>query len=302
MELRHLRYFVAVAEELNYRRAAARLHIAAPPLSVQIKNLEDEIGAPVFARRGRGIVLTVAGAALLDQARRVLTEADKSIALARRAAKGEIGQITIGHNVPAGFRVFPHVVPAFRKLWPDIHLTFHTLPIPQQLARLKREELDIGFVWLPIGKDGLDVVELLDEKLVAIVPDGHALAPTGRISLKDLSHEPLIIPSREADPILYAELEGAFARAGAVLNVAHELENSLSMLNFAAMGLGCCLLPDYASDVRQVGVVYKALKPPGLSKTLAIVKRQDAGDLAQCFFDFTVETMRRRQRRKRDAP
>src|SRR5579872_6599418 len=143
MELRHLRYFIAVAEELNYRRAAARLFIAAPPLSVQIKHLQQEIGVELFARRGRGIQLTEGGRAFLDQARKTLTSANRGIAVARQAANGEIGHLSIGYNAPAGFLVFPKVVPAFCRARPLVQVTFHALNMPQQLEGLRREELDL---------------------------------------------------------------------------------------------------------------------------------------------------------------
>lgn len=292
MELRHLRYFIAVAEEMSFRRAAERLHIAPPPLSVQIRKLEAEIGAQLFERVGRGIKLTQAGRVFLEQSRKTLTDARRGIALARQAAHGDIGSLAIGYNAPTGFRVFPRILPLFRKRWPNVHLTFHAHTIGRQLEGVLREELDIGFVWLPIPREGLDVAELVEEPLVAVLPANHRLASKATVSIRDLAQEPLVLLARTHDPETFREIEQLFRRAGVTMNVAYELENSLSMINFVAMGCGCSLLPEYTRAIRQDGVVHRPLKSPKLVKTLAVVKKRGRGDLAETFFKFIVEEFR----------
>jgi DNA-binding transcriptional LysR family regulator len=291
MELRHLRYFVAVAEELNYRRAAARLFIAAPPLSVQIKHLEQEIGVALFARQGRGIKLTEGGRAFLDQARKTLASANRGIALARQAANGEIGHLSIGYNAPAGFLVFPKVVPAFCRARPLVQITFHALNMPQQLEGLRREELDLGFVWLPVPSAEFDAHELVREPLMAVIPASHRLAKMAQISTKDLSGEPLILPSKLLHPDTYGEIEQRFVAAGATMNVVYELESGLSMINFVAMGIGCTLLPSYARSIRQPGVVFRPMKAPALIRTLAVIKLKGRSGLPEIFANFTSERL-----------
>ncbi len=291
MELRQLRYFVAVAEEMSLRRAAARLYIAAPPLSVQIRKLEAEVGAELFAREGRGIKLTKAGRVFLEQARKTLVDAARAMELARQAAHGAIGQLSIGYNAPTGFRVFPRVIPTFKKRWPEVRLTFHAHSIVQQLERLTREELDVGFVWLPVQADLFDVRELVRESLDVVLPIDHPLAGQDSISVKDLSGEPLILLSRVLDPETFRDIETLFRDAGARMNVAYELENSLSMINFVAMGCGCSMLPDYTRAIRQEGVVHRPLTPPNLVKTLAVIKRKDRGDIAEMFFHFVADSL-----------
>jgi DNA-binding transcriptional LysR family regulator len=288
VELRHLRYFVAVAEELNYRRAAARLNIAAPPLSVQISRLEAEIGADLFVREGRGIKLTDAGATFLGHARRTLLEANRGIEAARQTASGEMGEISIGHNMPAGFLVFPKVVPAFRRQWPKVRLTFHSLNIPQQLEGLRRGQLDVGVVWLPVPSDEFDVRQLMEEPIIAVLPADHPLASAPFVSVADLAREPLILLNRAMDEQTYQQIERMFADAGAAMNVAYQLENSLAMINFVAMGSGCSLLPAYVRSIRQEGVVFKDLRHAGMSKTLALIKLKGASALAEKFADFTA--------------
>lgn len=292
LELRHLKYFVAVAEELSFTRAARRLHIAQPPLSVQIRKLELEIGAPLFSREGRGIKLTEAGRVFLEQARNTLMHASRSLTLARQAADGEIGNLSIGYNNPAGFRVFPKIVPAFKKCWPRIHLTFHDMRIPQQIDKLRRDELDIGFVWLPVPTDEFEVEELLQEPLIAAIPATHRLVTAQNISMKDLSSEPLVILSRSLDAETFHQIKEMFARGQAVMNVIYELETLLSIINFVAMGSGCSILPDYARAIRPDGVVYKPLQR-NTTKTLAIIKKKESGVIAESFYRFTVDTLSR---------
>lgn len=288
MELRHLRYFVAVAEELSFSRAAERLHIAAPPLSVQIRQLETEIGADLLSREGRNIKLTEAGRVFLEQARKTLTDASRGIALARQAANGEIGHLWIGYNMPAEFRIFPRIIPQFNKKSPGVHLTFHDLKNPQILDALRRDELDVGIVWLPIDTDEFDVHELTQEPLVAVLPADHRLASASSVCVKDLSHEPLILPSRVLASLTFQQFEQLFQSAQATMNVAHELESSRSTIAFVAMGMGCSLLPDYVRALHMDGVVYKPLRPPNIVKTLAIVKKKRCSALVESFYQFTV--------------
>jgi DNA-binding transcriptional LysR family regulator len=294
LELRHLRYFVAVAEELNFARAAARLQIAPPALSVQIRKLEEEIGVELLARDGRGTKITEAGRAFLGQARKSIADAQLGASLARRAAHGEIGQLLIGYNTPTEFRVFPQVIPAFRKCAPNIHLSFHDLKTVQIIERLRRDELDLGFVWLPVPTAGFDVRELSRESMVAVIPAAHRLASASAVSIKDLVREPLITFRRELEPYTYHQIEELFLAAGATMNIAYELDSSPQMVNFVAMGEGCSILPDYVRSIRRNGVVYKTLRGRNVTKTLAVIKKSTRNDLAATLFEFVVEHMQER--------
>jgi len=244
----------------------------------------------LLERDGRGLRLTPAGRIFLEHARQLLHDAVRGVALARHAASGEVGNLEIGYNAPAEFRVFPHIVPAFKNKWPNIHLGFHSLNVSQQLNRLLRGELDIAFSWLPIPTDEFDVHELLKEPLIAVLPKNHALAAHATISVKELSGEPLISFPRLLFPDTYHQIEQLFLERGALMTVAHELESPLSVVNFVAMGVGCSLLPGYVRNIRHDGVIYKNLRRPNLVKSLAIVKRKGRGDLAETFYRFTTET------------
>jgi len=292
MELRHLRYFVAVAEEVNFRKAAERLHMATPPLSVQIRNLEREIGVELFSRAGRNIRITEAGRAFLHHARQTLAHANGGIAVARRAANGEIGHLSIGYNTPAEFRIIPKVVPAYRRKWPDVHLAFRRLENSQIIEALRRNELDVGFVCLPIPTGEFEAHELTHEPLVAVLPAEHPLATSPSVSIKDLLREPMILFPKVLDPESYNQIEQLFMRAGSAVNAVYELENSLSIINFVAMGIGCSILPDYARRIRIDGIVYKPLRPKNIVKILAIIKKKKStSEIADAFYGFTLDIL-----------
>jgi len=288
VELRHLRYFVALAEEMNFRRAAERLHIATPALSVQMRNLEAEVGTPLVVREGRGSQLTDAGRVFLERARQTLACAQQGIVAARRAANGEIGHIAIGHSTGAELRVFPKLMPEFRKRWPDVQLTFHELKLAQQLHDLRSREIDVGFIWSPQAIDEFDTHELTREPLVAALPSNHRLASAPSVSIKDLSHEPLVFIPRRLDPESYHQVEELFHRAHAVMNVIYELDSTLSLINFIAMQAGCSVLPQYTRLIPVKGVVFKPLRGIGGGKCLAIIKRKDTHGIAEIFFRFTA--------------
>ena len=291
VELRHLRYFVVLAEELNFTRAAARLYIAQPSLSVQIHQLEAEVGVELLSREGRNVRLTEAGAVFLAKARQTLAQVKASVTAARRAAKGEIGHLRIGYHPPAEFRIFSKIVPVFKAKWPDVHLTFHNMRVPQQLAALRRDELDLAFAYMPVSSEEFDVQELTQEPLVAVLPANHRLASAAIVSVKDLSDEPFVFIQRHHGPESYDEIEQLFLSVGATMNVAYELDNLLSIVDFVAMGAGCSLLPDYWRRMRYDGVVYKPLQPPTPIKILAVVKSKQSGELANLFYRVTVENL-----------
>lgn len=290
MELRHLRYFVAAAEELNFRRAAERLHIATPALSVQMQKLQEEIGADLFARAGRGIRLTEAGRIFLDQARRTIGEANRGVSLARQAASGEIGDLSIGHNGPAELLIIPHVAPAFKRKRPEVHLNFHSHRTPQQIERLRRGELDIAFVWQPVPQQDFDVHDLMQVPLVAALPANHRLARMKSLSIRDLANEPLMLFSRMQDLDSFNQIEQLFLQTGTPMNIVYEFDNLLSIVNFVAMGSGVSILPDYSRRILGE-VVYRPFSAPNIVKTLAIAKNKTSDALANQFFDFTLEQL-----------
>lgn len=291
MELRHLRSFVVLAEELNFTRAAVRLHMAQPALSVQMRRLEREIGSPLLYREGRGTKLTDAGRVFLQHARQTLADARLCVTSAQLAAHGEMGQLVIGYSTAAEFRAFPAIVPAFKAKWPNVHLSFRQLGVVQQIDGLRRDELDLAFTWLPISTEEFDVAPLIEEPFSVAVYERHPLASAPSVSIKALSRESLVLFARELNPELSYELEQLFLRVGAEMNVVYELDSVVSVLNFVAMQAGCSVIPDFLRLLSRPGVVFKSLTPPTLVKTLAVAKRKSRAGLAEAFYRFTIETL-----------
>src|SRR5881275_1522994 len=167
MELRHLRYFVAVAEELHFRRAAERLHMSQPPLSQQIRRLEDEVGATLFVRNQRRVELTAAGQAYLARARDILAAVEDAAREARRVQRGEVGRLDVGFVGSAMYSVVPELLRAFRERFPDVGLRLRELGTAEQLRRLEDGRLDVGFLRPPGGRPGLSIETVLREPVLA---------------------------------------------------------------------------------------------------------------------------------------
>jgi DNA-binding transcriptional LysR family regulator len=206
VELRHLRYFVTVADTLHFGRAAEQLHIAQPPLSQQVRRLEAELGVQLLQRTSRRVDLTDAGRLFLVEARRTLAQADRAARVAVRAQRGELGRLTIGYMASAELTVFPRVLPAFRKRYPDVDLVLQILAPREQFQRLRAGRLDVGFVRLPARDRRLAIVPVFREPLVAVLPEDHTLARQRTVSLRSLRDETFVLFPREHSPAYYDSL------------------------------------------------------------------------------------------------
>ena len=211
MELRHLRYFAAVAEELNFRKASERLRVAQPALSSQIKDLEYELGVRLLDRDTGGVRLTDAGAAFLDEVRLILAHAQRAVTIAQEAAKGRRGRLTVGYFAPIFMGIMPASLKAFRDKFPDVEVTLVELPIADQLTALEEGTIQIGFT---VAREaplppGLKNVEVARSPIRIVVGRGHRLARQSRISLADLQHEPLLC---------FTPKKGAVSVQGEIIN------------------------------------------------------------------------------------
>ena len=216
MELRHLRYFVAVAEELHFGRAAHRLHMAQQPLSRQIRNLEDELETPLFHRTQRTIRLTEAGEAFLPEAQKTLAQAEHAVAVAQRVGRGEAGRLQVGFTGPILNSVLPTVVRQVKCRFPDIHLALNRLQTNQQVKALLVGKLQIGLLHPPIDAPLLRQEVIYQEPLIAVIPDIHPLAQEAPepISVKTFAHEPFILFPRQVGPIWYDSIISFCQQAG----------------------------------------------------------------------------------------
>ncbi|HEY4278455.1 MAG TPA: LysR substrate-binding domain-containing protein [Conexibacter sp.] len=301
VELRHLRYFVAVAEELSFTRAAVRLHIAQPPLSTQIRRLEDALGVALFDRSRRSVSLTPAGSLLLDEARRVLVQVDQALAATVRAGTGEAGRLTIGFVPSASNAALPSHVRAFRTRYPAVELFLRELPPDDLVSALHAGSVDVSFLYLPLVDQELSSVTVLREPLVAVLPSDHPLAlgsdgadglagadriqggremgrETGAaggsdgpvLSVADLRDEPFILPARHRMPGLNARvLETCRAAGFEPRAVQKDVWLMQTVLGLVAAGLGVALVPESVSELHRTGVVFRPLADAGAPIELA---------------------------------
>jgi len=280
MELRHLRYFVAVAEERHVTRAAARLGIQQPPLSQQIRALETELELQLFRRKPRGVELTPAGEAFLAEARIVLERAEHAVLAARRAARGEAGRLGLGFTSSASFHpLVPRVIRDFRETSPLVALTLEEAGTGELVDGLRAERIDAAFVRSPIGAAAeLAVHSVLKEEMVAALPAGHPLAGAARTRLPLAALEPeiFILYRRPLGPGLYDAIIAACQRAGYSPRVGQEAPRMLATLSLVAAGLGVTLIPASMQRMGIEGVAYRPLaRNAGLIAPLNLAYRRD---------------------------
>jgi DNA-binding transcriptional LysR family regulator len=262
MELRHLRYFVAVAEELHFGRAAARLGMAQPPLSHQIRRLEEELGVTLLDRTKRRVELTAAGRTFLADARRVLGQAERAMRTAQQASRGEIGHLAIGFVPSADLDILPQVLSVWGARFPHVDLELRALTRCRQVDALRNGRIHVGFVFLPIDDEGLTVEPIQRQPLVAALPERHPLARHPRVRVADLQGEALISFSSRTSESRYDMVVSACQRAGFAPRLLHGTDRIQTNLALIAAGLGVTLLPASVRNLQRTGVVYRALKPP----------------------------------------
>lgn len=271
MELRHLRYFIAVAEEGHITRAAERLGIQQPPLSLQIRALEQELGVQLFRRKPRGVELTEAGQAFLERARVILAEVDRAFASTRRTARGEQGRVVVGFTSSAPFHSFvPRVIRAFREMSPLVSLVLEESGSSELVQGLHNEEIDAAFIRSPVADVvGLLVRPLLEEEMVVALPTGHPLAGDSTESsmhLASLANETFILYKRPGGPGLYDSIITACRAAGFGAKVGQEAPRIISTLNLVAAGLGVSIVPASLRNLQMDGVIYRRLTGKVLPK------------------------------------
>jgi LysR family transcriptional regulator, hca operon transcriptional activator len=258
MELRHLRYFVAVAEELNFTRAARRLHTAQPSLSHQIRQLEEYVGTALLERNRRRVQLTNAGRVFLRESRDILKRIDLAVDRASRALSSRTAELSIGVSPPAEVRVMPKILPLMQERLPLVTLTLHSLLSANQIAGLRDYTIDLGLLRGPLDEPELTTKEILRENLVVVLPSNHRLAKTSRISIRMLDDLPCVTFSRGAFPLrnIVASL---YKQEQMRIRSVQEADSVLGHLNMVAAGLGFALLPEYVESMLPRGVIVRPL-------------------------------------------
>ena len=263
MELRHLRYFVAVAEELHFGRAAARLHIAQPPLSRQVRDLEREIGALLFDRVARGVTLTAAGKAFLPEARLTLAQAERAQRTALRAAKGEIGRLRVGFIEAATYSaILPNVLGFFRMHLPQIGLSLFEMSSAEQEEALRDGRIDLGMLDNPPGDAArwLHVEPVYSDPLVVALPDSHPLAARERLVLADLANDPFVLFPRSGSPRLYDDFIASCRAAGFSPRVVQQAAGWHTLAGLVGAGVGTGFVPRSLASAQRQGIVYRRVR------------------------------------------
>jgi DNA-binding transcriptional LysR family regulator len=243
MELRHLRYFVAVADEENVTRAAARLHVSQPPLTRQIRDLEDELGFALFERTGKALKLTQAGSVFRDEATAVLARAEAAVTAARAVATGECGELHVGHAPSPSVGVLPRALIAFRRAHPQIRVQLHDEATPAMLEGLRARTLDIAVMMQPPRSSlgGIEFVPLRTLRLVVATSIEHPLARKRQVALSDVVREPLVVFSRTEYSDYHALLRRVLVRDYAKLRIAEECDTGMTLIAAVEANRGVAL-------------------------------------------------------------
>lgn len=276
MELRHIRYFLAVANERHFTRAATRLGIGQPPLSLQIKDLEREVGAALFHRVPHGAELTEAGKAFLDGVREMPLLAERATMAARRAARGETGALRVGFTASAAFNVVvSSAIRAFRRAYAGVHLTLEEANTTPLVAGLHEGSLDAVFLrpGAP-GSDRFQLRMLSEEPMVVALPERHPIAARKEIDLAMLKDEPFLLFARAAGPTLYDVIVGACEKAGFEPKIGQIAPQLASLLNLVAAELGVSIVPASMSQLRVKGVAYRQIAGQAPIARLALAYRR----------------------------
>ncbi|WP_038904368.1 LysR family transcriptional regulator [Dickeya zeae] len=277
IELRHLRYFIAVAEELHFGRAAERLHISQPPLSQQIQALEEQIGAQLLERNNRNVRLTQAGELFLKEAWAIISQVNQAAERAARIQRGEIGELNIGFTSSAPFvKQVSRSLLQFRQRYPEVHIQMMEINTKQQIAPLLDGKLDLGVMRNNPLPDTLRHQLLLHEPMVAVVHEEHPLAsvPGGHISIQQLANEPFVFFAREGGTALYDEVMNLLKKYGITPYITQEVGEAMTIIGLVSSGLGVSLLPASFRRIRIDGVKYLSLQEKDAISEMWLVTHQ----------------------------
>ena len=275
MELRHLRYFLAVAEELNFTRAAKRLNIAQPPLTQQIKALEAEMGVALFDRSGYRVELTDAGRSFVPQVARILADVRNAVLIAKRAAVGEVGHVRVGFTESASFNpLVTATFRSFRTAYPEVELSLEESPSTVLASALRDGRIDAAFVRPPLRTgEGITLHLIDEEEMVVAVPTGHPLALRAELEITDLAEETFVLYPRTERPGLADTVIAACEKAGFAPKVKQYTPQLSSTINLVAAALGVSIVPKSMRGLQPQAVTYKRLRDPKLTALLGVAHR-----------------------------
>ncbi|NWA01726.1 LysR family transcriptional regulator [Pseudomonas gingeri] len=322
MELRHLRYFLMVAEELHFTRAAARLNMQQPPLSNQIRLLEKELGFDLFKRHPKGVDLTAGGQVFLQEARAILNRVDEGSKRAARAAQGLEGKLSIGFTSSAAAHpLIPGMIRAYRGLYPNVELLLSEGNAGELTDEVNLGRMDLGILRAPVSRPrGVTLYRLLNEEMLLVLPVGHRLLPADVlvnglspdeidampvIAIGDLADEAFILVRRHGAPGMYAKLVEACERAGFTPKIAFEIERMLTNINLVAAGAGISVVPASMRSFHRHSVVYCRIgeaSPRLVAPITLIVRTEDQDPTRQNFIELAQDLGRQFRREQLPRP
>jgi DNA-binding transcriptional LysR family regulator len=296
MEIRHLRYFVAVSESLHFGRAAEQLHISQPPLTRQIRQLEDELGVMLFARTNRRVELTSVGQQFLAEARPLLAQFDSLKHHVSETAAGRLGKLAIGFISVADYHVLPSLLREFQSRYPNVTLNLREATTDLQLDALRNGEIDIGIVLAPLTDPTLQFQPLFQEELVAVLPSASERisgpSSANAISVSTLEKQPFVMFPRHSAPGLYDAIVGACDRAGFAPRIAQEAIQMQTIISLVSVGMGVALVPASLTNLGRAGVIYRPLKEKSPLVTTGLAwKNSNSSPTLRAFLDL-VEQMK----------
>jgi DNA-binding transcriptional LysR family regulator len=302
MELRHLRYVVTLAETLHFGRAAERLHLSQPPLSHQIRQLEEELRIKLFHRTKRQVQLTEAGRMFVQEARVILAQAAHAANLASRVNQGEVGQLTIGVAGPADAPIFVQILRAFAQKHPKVRIVLRNMSSQDQTQAISEGRLHVGFVALPIDDASLATETVIRQPIMIALPLDHPLAKRHRVPLEALSGEPQIMFARSNGPRFFDAVLAACREAGFSMNIAHEVDNLYTACALVAAGLGVCLVPAGVQDSHSTSsMVLRPVTPalPHIDMQIALAyKPNSTSELVPLFVEVVKQVAGKQSRPK----
>lgn len=276
MEFRQLHYFLAIAEELSFSQAARRLHMAQPPLTRQIRQLEQELGVQLFERNSRRVELTEVGKVFVLEARRILSQVEQSIVLAQRVSRGEIGRLVIAFEGSSAYDVIPVSLKTYRQRFPHVELVVLGMTTEQQVEALRNNQIQVGFVVPPLQNPTEDLVieAVLEKPLILAMSEAHPLAAQAKVKVRSLANEPFILGQRNSGCGWYDQVIALCHRAGFSPNVVQEVNEMQVLLGLVSAGLGIAIVSGAAQQFGRKGVVYRQLQPASSEVALAIAWRE----------------------------
>lgn len=291
MELRHLRYFIAVAEHLHFSHAAETLHIAQPPLSQQIQSLENELGVPLLIRTRRSVQLTPAGKAFLAEAKKVIAQAEHAIAVAHQAHSGILGQLDIGFVGTAIAEVLPTILKAFHEQYPSVKTTLQNLVTTEQMQALREGQIQVGILHPPLLDASLQLEIIRREPMVVVLPINHTLALQKLIALAQLREETFVMYPRAWNPGLFDQVTSLCQKAGFSMHLGQEASGWESILSLIAANFGISIVPASSQLLRNAGVAYRPLQETTPTFDLALAWLSgNASPVLQNFLQIARET------------